>query len=528
MPPSSTTLSHDTALQSLLGEFEQHIARGQILLSRLTELAPQKLASREWAHLQIPHKLIDVQTQLEYAIWHERTNHEHLIAHPEDFHQLRARYEEDKKNSQLSNSQLQTPEADPEVSDIQFEESQRMSLEPAESQLQERQSVQLPVSTTQLVCNRPVITQFTTPQKQAAGHIIRSDIPAIPRSGSIIPNRPQAATLATTSNVQATTTTKTPTSYPPPPRVATEPIVKPVVPSSRALPKATNTKATAGTKRRRRGSSEESENSDYSPPSSEQSSVSVSLSPSASPALTPTPSKRSAPPAKRQALGITPTRRPPSATPRPASAFKWRTPHTPSMGTAKTNQQLLASFVTMDIGQVNTLSVADLQTKFAEIKALQAYAKSGSKPELIGRFMEWQNTMLELERGEGEAEEQAMTPSQPVTPRIKIKGKSDEELLEGFVFKNAQQLNSMKAKELEIMIRGVEALRRYFDSVTKKSMIDVYMKWQRDMVVMQREREEEEEEESGAREGRDEEMPTEGVAPSTTPEVIDLTSDGED
>ncbi|RDI78624.1 hypothetical protein Vi05172_g11359 [Venturia inaequalis] len=277
----------------------------------------------------------------------------------------------------------------------------------------------------------------------------------------------------------------------------------------------------------------------------------------------PTTSRHGAPPAKRRALPTTPIRRPPCAAPRPALEINRNTPLTPSAGVSKTNQQLLGEFVLMSITEVAALDPTELQRKAKGIKALASFAGKVSNPDLIGRFMEWQNTMLELERGEAGAGEEADTPSQATpsqgnTPsgRRKIQGNTDEELLDTFVFKSMQELKNMLAADLRDLIRGVEALRQYFNGVNKGGMIKYYMEWQMGMVAMKQEREEDEDEDEDeededeeevedeeakedeeeeeedeyeeAKEGKEEEVVTKAVAARKAPVVIDLVSDSED
>ncbi|KAE9977026.1 hypothetical protein EG328_002295 [Venturia inaequalis] len=555
-----TPTNNTAALQSLLDESQQHIDRGRALLSRFTELAPHMLAPREWVNLQIPHKLIDVQTQLEYAIWYEQTGKNMKPLTKEEVRRMRGRYEESKRKSQFS-SLVECERSDSQISELQLESSQRVDLQLVESQVSGKESLLLPVSSARPVNNSHVASPFANPQKQAARQLLHTNVPKTLGRGIVMPNRRQDATPTNNTDIQATI--KKPVNGSTHARSTLQPPIQPAVPPSRTLTQTSNTKAPASLKRSQRASSEESENSDYRPTSSAGSSPSLSPSASPGPNSAPTTSRHGAPPAKRRALPTTPIRRPPCAAPRPALEINRNTPLTPSAGVSKTNQQLLGEFVLMSITEVAALDPTELQRKAKGIKALASFAGKVSNPDLIGRFMEWQNTMLELERGEAGAGEEAVTPSQATpsqanTPsgRRKIQGNTDEELLDTFVFKSMQELKNMLAADLRDLIRGVEALRQYFNGVNKGGMIKYYMEWQMGMVAMKQEREEDEDEDEDeededeeevedeeakedeeeeeedeyeeAKEGKEEEVVTKAVAARKAPVVIDLVSDSED
>lgn len=507
-------------------------------------------------NLQIPHKLIDVQTQLEYAIWYERTGKHMKPPTKEEVRLMRGRYEESKRKSQFS-SLVEFERSDSQISELQLESSQRVELQLVDSQVSGKESLQLPVSSARPVNNSHIASRFANPQKQAARQVSHTNAPKTLGRGIVMPTRRQDATPTNNTDIQAAV--KKPVNGSTHPRSALQPPIQPAVPPPRTLTRNSNTKAPASLKRSRQASSEESENSDYRPTSSAGSTPSLSPSASPGPNSAPTTSRHGAPPAKRRALPTTPIRRPPCAAPRPALEINRNTPLTPSAGVSKTNQQLLGEFVLMSITEVAALDPTELQRKCRGIKALASFAGKVSNPDLIGRFMEWQNTMLELERGEAGEREEAVTPSQATpsqanTPsgRRKIQGNTDEELLDTFVFKSMQELKDMLASDLRDLIRGVEALRQYFNGVNKGGMIKYYMEWQMGMVAMKQEREEDEEDEEEdedeeeneeeqeeededeeqreAKEDKDKEgeVVTEPAAARKAPVVIDLVSDSED
>ncbi|QDS69538.1 hypothetical protein FKW77_007686 [Venturia effusa] len=525
MSLSSATSPTNVELQSLLNECEGYVKDGQNLLSRLRALAPQMLAPREWVKLRAIQKLIDLQTQVEYAVFHEKhRNTLPSMVTKKYVQDMKARREEDRRDPQYLHSHPQEYR------------SQDVTPVLAESQLSGHQPLQLPATMKQRAGQPPVTSEIFTPQKKKATQpTLHSEVPETPGSGPVLPKRRQLT--ISTANSNSWTAPKSPVAHMPVPTPESGPNVQQAVFLSQAISRDTSRKVSLTLKRRRRATSEESEDTAYRPSSSSEGSLdNISPSPSAS----PTPAKRGQPPAKRRALPTTPIRRPPSATPRPA--LGWQAPRAPLGIIAKTNEQLLADFVLMSTDEVNAINLADLQAKFKGIKALLALANNASKETMIDGFMKWQNTMLELERGE-EPQDQAITPSHVITPRRKIESKSDEELLQDFVFKSLQELNDMRAGEVNTLVRGVEALRPFFNGVKKQHMIDHYMKWQKKLVVRQQEREqeeaeleeEEEEDVEPGPEGDQEvavdpeaEAATRTVAPATTHEVIDLTSDGED
>lgn len=576
---STYTSKRDSLLQRMQKANDQSAA----LLSELNDLAPHMISPDEWVKLQTPRKLLEFQTRLEYAIWHERTGNEMKIPTKEEVDAMRMRYKQLNTDPPSSGSQFQkTPEserADSQISELRLGDVRRGGMGVLDSRVRMVGS-----TTSQLGDGLRGGWQGFTPQRQAVGQVLRMDGSEMMGSESVVSRSQQAAFVTANTNKQAT---KKPATSPPKPTSPAQPnIHHPAIESTQQRPINSNNQTPAPLKRRRRATSEESENSDYNPTSSAESTPSVSPSPSASPrpASTLKTGNHGAPPAKRRApFPTTPVRRLPPATlhpsftPRPASALKGQTPLTPSMGTTKTNHQLLADFVPMSITEINMSGLDALQAKFKGIKALDSFSTNTAKGEMMSRFMDWQNTMLELERGEGEGngEPEVITPSrssiaapsQTNTPlgRRKFVGKSDEELLGSFVYQSVKELNGLKVDEIRGLVRGVEGLRRFFNGLTKTQMIGEYMKWQREMVDLKRKREEEEDEEM--EEEEDEEMeedkemeeaeemeqleeteeqleeelaiapasattpnmpPTKATATKTTPIIIDLISDSED
>ncbi|TLD36254.1 hypothetical protein E2P81_ATG03143 [Venturia nashicola] len=501
MSPPVTATNHTLKLESLLNKFRKAIDHNKTLLSELTDLAPHMLAPYEWVKLHIPQKLIDLQTQLEYAVWHEQTGKQMTLPTKEEVVAMRTRHS--KQNLQSLSSQLQTPHSerpDSQISDFQLE-----SLKCVDAQLGNSRSV-----------DRPPV--FSTPQKQAAKWAPHSDIPETPGSDPVVSRRQHATILITDSNVQHVTK-----------KAAKRLHIPPIV---------SNPNPPAQTKRRRQGSSQDSEDSEYCPDSA-GSSQSVSVSPTASPAPTPSTAGRATPPAKRRALTKQPIRRPPSATPLPVSALTRQTPQTPlNIVIAKTNEELLDSFVHLSVIELTAMHLTDLQDTFKGIKVLKAYARNTTKDAMIDHFIRWQNDMLELGRGEVPQTQTGM-PKRLVNAGIIAR--SDGDLLDGFVFKSVRELQSLKVRELELLVRGVEGLRQYFNGLDKKSLVEKYMGWQRKMVALKRQREEDEdadeemedaadegEEENTALEDIKQETASEAVVPKTAPEVINLVSDSED
>jgi hypothetical protein len=66
-----------------------------------------------------------------------------------------------------------------------------------------------------------------------------------------------------------------------------------------------------------------------------------------------------------------------------------------------------------------------------------------------------------------------------------ILAKTDDELLEDFVYIPEAALDKMKAPEIKNLIRGLESLRVYHNGLVKKSMIQHYMQWQKGMQLRQ-------------------------------------------
>jgi hypothetical protein len=79
------------------------------------------------------------------------------------------------------------------------------------------------------------------------------------------------------------------------------------------------------------------------------------------------------------------------------------------------------------------------------------------------------------------------TASKPNTPsRSKIIGRSNEELLDTFIFMSRQSVSDLKSPELQVMFRGISALKPYANGVGKRSMVDRYMHWQAEMQELKR------------------------------------------
>lgn len=59
--------------------------------------------------------------------------------------------------------------------------------------------------------------------------------------------------------------------------------------------------------------------------------------------------------------------------------------------------------------------------------------------------------------------------------------KTDEELLDEFVFMPRATVTALKAPEIRNLVRGLESLRAIHNGVTKMAMVDRYMAWQTKM-----------------------------------------------
>ncbi|QDS72022.1 hypothetical protein FKW77_002083 [Venturia effusa] len=83
-------------------------------------------------------------------------------------------------------------------------------------------------------------------------------------------------------------------------------------------------------------------------------------------------------------------------------------------------------------------------------------------------------------------------------PKLKLKVKDsdksgnmalgDADLVDDFVFRDEQAVNKMKAVDLRAHIRTIEALKIYCNGVSKKHMVELFMKWQRGIQALQAEK----------------------------------------
>ncbi|RDI77841.1 hypothetical protein Vi05172_g12138 [Venturia inaequalis] len=129
-------------------------------------------------------------------------------------------------------------------------------------------------------------------------------------------------------------------------------------------------------------------------------------------------------------------------------------------------------------------------------KQKQKQVSAASSPIVTASQLKLLQQSVQMGRKSSFSEAQASSED---TSQVKTKGKlsagilsrTDESLLDDFVFMDIEAVENMKAPELRTHIRGIESLKSYYNGVNKASMIKWFMKWQQQMQALKDEKAEE-------------------------------------
>ncbi|KAE9973430.1 hypothetical protein EG328_004426 [Venturia inaequalis] len=149
-------------------------------------------------------------------------------------------------------------------------------------------------------------------------------------------------------------------------------------------------------------------------------------------------------------------------------------------------------------GQINK-SAAIIKTSAPTTppgKQKQKQVSAASSPIVTASPLKSLQQSVQMGRKSSFSEAQASSED---TSQVKTKGKlsagilsrTNESLLDDFVFMDIEAVENMKAPELRTHIRGIESLKSYYNGVNKASMIKWFMKWQHQMQALKDEKAEE-------------------------------------